>query len=151
MVSYGGHTMPSTMLGFPPRSILPVCSATPALLVVGEADGVIAASADRYADAESSAHNPVAMTFDLGISRASGDCYELVLKGGTHTSVQFPEDATTARGFLDPPGTAEPAVRSIFSALSIAFLDLVVRTDQDAAGRLSNLLLADQILSARCK
>ena len=39
--SYGAHTQGSTMLGFPPHSVLPIASEKPILMLGGNNDGVI--------------------------------------------------------------------------------------------------------------
>jgi dienelactone hydrolase len=107
-VSYAGHTLASTMLGFPASTVLPVGD-VPALIIDGEHDNVIARSADRYRSSAGvdtgtlgdAAHDPVARTFHEGISRSEGDSFWVRVKGATHLSVQHPIDPTSARGFLE--------------------------------------------------
>lgn len=120
--SYGSHTMPVAALGHPEGTVLPV-GPVPAMIIAGEADGVMAASADRYGGTPGDpAHSPVARTFDNGI-RPGVAAHEVTMRGANHLLVVDPEDPTSARGFLDPEPTADPvAGRQLVSSGVVAFL-----------------------------
>lgn len=150
-MSFTGHTMPSRLLGHPDGTVLPVPGALPILMVGAELDGVVAASADRYGrpvgttdvddPAHDPAHDPILSTFTGAIRSGRGDCHLAVLVGATHTSFLWPPDTTTARGYLDPEPTRDPAaIRSTIATLVTDFLDAAVRGDGDASERLGTTL-----------
>lgn len=149
VVTYASHTMASTMFDWPPATVLPVPAALPTLLMAGDEDGVMEASVARYRDRGGRPgdgdHDPVARTFREALpDRPAGtgaDAYLAVLRGGTHTSVCWPDDTTSARGFLDPPPGRDPAaVRAGIAAISSAFLEAHVLGRAGAAARLDALL-----------
>jgi len=107
--SYAGHTMPAAVLGHPDGTVLPVPADTPALVLGGSHDGVVAASAVRYGRGDAPLgiddHDPITETFRQGTS-AAGSALGII-RGAGHLSFCDPVDPTTARGFLetdDDPG-----------------------------------------------
>lgn len=120
--SYGSHTMPVAALGHGDAAVLPV-GPVPAMIVAGDEDGVILASADRYgATPGDTAHSPVSRSFDHGIRDAVAG-YEVILAGCNHLLICDPLDPTSARGFLDEQPSTDPAVgRRVFLDLVVAFL-----------------------------
>lgn len=139
--TYASHLMASTMLGFEPATVLALPAETPALLLAGELDGVMAASAYRYARADDEAHDPVTETY-LRSAVAPGSALA-VLAGATHTALLHPIDNTTARGFLDPdPSVAPDLTRAACAELVRAFLDHHLRADATAWERLGGLVRA---------
>lgn len=144
-ISYAGHTMASTMLGWPERMVLPAALDVPVLMLAGELDGVVTASATRYGDsAAGTAHDPVEQTFTRALGDRPGPeptAYLGVLRGATHTSILDPYDGTSGRGFLDPPpGRAPEAIRDAIGDLSSAFLGAHVLGRPGDAARLAGLL-----------
>lgn len=143
VLSYASHTMASTMFGWPPGSVLPVPSALPTLVMGGEFDGVMAASAVRYGT-DGHVEDPVVRTFDEGVPHRDGPeptAHLAILRGATHTSVIHPADHTTARGFLDPePGRPDAAVRHTVAELTSAFLAGHVLDRPHERARLRQLL-----------
>lgn len=107
--SYAGHTMASTMLGFPPGTILPVGADVPLLIAGGTRDGVIAASAVRYQQEGVARHDPITRTFEEGVSGARGDRWLWMLEGANHFTLAHPADDTAGRAFLDLPATLDEA------------------------------------------
>ncbi len=82
--SYAGHTLASAMLGFPPGTLLPVSADLPLLVMGGTRDGVIAASAVRYQQEGQPIHDPIARTFEEGISGDRGDRTLWMIEGANH-------------------------------------------------------------------
>ncbi|MFM7061923.1 MAG: alpha/beta hydrolase family protein [Actinomycetes bacterium] len=151
-ISYAGHTMASTMLGWPERTVLPVAGDTPVpvLMLAGELDGVVSASATRYVEGDGAgpgpgpAHDPVERTFSEALGARPGPAptaHLAVLRGATHTSLLDPYDGTTGRGFLDPaPGRPPGAIRDAIGDLSSAFLGAHVLDRGGDSARLAELL-----------
>jgi len=123
--SYGAHTMASTMLGYPPETILPLPPDCPCLIMGGTNDGVIAASGGRYASETASPTAAVERTFHEGVTRAQGDSYLALLDGANHFTMAYPLDETTGRPFLDQP-TNQPddQLRDRLANLIIQFIDV---------------------------
>ena len=104
--AYGAHTVPSAMLGFEPGTVLDVSPEVPVLVMVGDDDGVIAASRDRYEAGPE--HDPVTATFEVGVTRMKGDAHLVTFAGANHLAPVDPDDPTTARGFLEPAPQTDP-------------------------------------------
>ena len=118
--SYAGHTMPAAVLGHPAGTVLSVCDTTPALVVGGDADGVVAASAVRYGRDGDDTHDPITATFEHGTA-APGSALA-VLRGAGHLVAGAPQDPTSARGFLEPsPGPEVEEQRRLLGELVLAF------------------------------
>lgn len=120
--SYGSHTMPVAALGHGEGAVLSV-GPVPAMIVAGDEDGVILASADRYGSEPGDvSHSPVSRSFDEGI-RAGMVGYEVILSGCNHLLVCDPLDPTSARGFLDEEPSTDPVLgRGAYLDLVTAFL-----------------------------
>ncbi len=122
--SYAGHTMPAALLGHPEGTVLPVAAETPALILGGTDDGVVAASAVRYgtgpAPADRASHDPVTATFERGVTAAGSAL--VVLEGAGHLTFCDPVDPTTARGFLEPDHRGDGAAhRALIGSIVTAF------------------------------
>jgi dienelactone hydrolase len=100
--AYGAHAGLAQMLGWPPASIVPPKGGAPFLYMAGTRDGVISGSAARYG-VES--WDPIRRTIDEALS--PGSSYAL-FEGANHFAMGYPEDPTTARGFLDLEPTTPP-------------------------------------------
>jgi predicted dienelactone hydrolase len=120
--AWAGHTMASTLLGFPPGTILPVGDKS-FLLMRGDRDGVIAASRSRY-ETGAESPDPVALTFDHACQPAAGHkAYDGLIPGANHFSIAHPLDETTGRAFLDLPMTRPAAeIRDRIAGLILAFV-----------------------------
>ena len=120
--SYGSHTMPVAALGHGDAAVLPV-GPVPSMIVAGDEDGVILASADRYGSTPGdTAHSPVSRSFDHGIRDGIAG-HEVILAGCNHLLICDPLDPTSARGFLDEQPSTDPVVgRRAFLDLVVAFL-----------------------------
>lgn len=142
--AYGAHNAASTMMGFPPETVLPLCSALPLLLIGGTQDGVIAASSRRYG-AESKTHHPIERTFSESIIGGRNDSYLVMIDGANHFAIAHPEDTTTGRAFLDQPNT-QPGeqIRQLLVDLIAGFIDTHVR--KMAAQPLSDHTLIQQFV-----
>jgi len=143
--AFASHTMASTMLGYEPSTILALPAELPTLLIAGELDGVMARSADRYRTTDDAGradgHDPVRRTFDEAVRSPVGTAHFAVLRGAVHTSMIWPSDSTTARGFLDPPpGRNEADVRAALGGLIADFIGGHVQSDQVTLQRLANRL-----------
>ena len=140
-VTFASHTMASTMLGFDPGSVLAVGGDVPTMVLAGELDGVMAKSADRYAPTAGAVHDPVRRTFDEAVPGGRGDCRYGVVAGAPHTAAIWPQDDTTARGFLDPePGRPPEDIRDDIGELIVEFLRATLRDDPTAWVRLDAVL-----------
>lgn len=104
--SYGAHSKASTMLGYPEDTVLSLPGKLPTLLIGGDQDGVVAASAFRYGAAEGADPDPVGplrRTLDEGLAAASAPSELRIIKGANHFSACYPADPATGRPFLDWP------------------------------------------------
>lgn len=101
---YGAHSGASTMLGWPERTVLPINSDVPVLLMTGTDDEVISASAGRYGEPGES---PVDRTFHECI----GSGFFATIEGAGHFGIVDPVDHTTARAFLEKQGGADATPR----------------------------------------
>lgn len=124
--TYAAHTMASTMLGYPPGTLLPVAPGVPVLLIGGDQDAVIAASRGRYGEGQ--AADPLQRTFDEAITGGRGDCYWVIMRGAGHFAIAHPVDPTTGRNFLeDAPLQDDPALRANLLAFIVSFINAHVR------------------------
>ncbi len=130
--SYGGHTMASTMLGYPPETILSLPPDCPCLIIGGTNDGVIAASSGRYDSKAGSPTAAVERTFREGVTRQEGDSYLALLDGANHFTIAHPLGETTGRPFLDQP-TSQPddQLRHQLADLIIQFIEAHARHRPD--------------------
>ena len=131
--SYAGHSMPAAILGHPEGTVLAVAPTTPALIMGGTDDGVVAASAVRYgrgdAPLDRSRHDPITETFDRGTT-APGSALA-VLDGAGHLTFCDPVDPTTARGFLEAgPDPASDRHRELIGDLVTAFCAEHLRSER---------------------
>lgn len=122
--TYGAHTMTAATLGHGESAVVAVPAKVPVMLLVGGADGVIAASSDRYRSTDDGAvHDPVGRTFDEAIARAHGDSWLVELAGAGHFAVCWPLDTTSGRTFLEAdPANADPTARALLGDLIAAFV-----------------------------
>lgn len=132
VVSYAGHTVPAALLGHPADTVLAVPASTPALVIGGTDDGVVAASRVRY-ESTAQEHDPITATYERGTS-ATGSALAVV-EGAGHLAVCEPVDPTTARGFLEPPpGPELAAQRDLVGRLIGAFLSDHLDVDPGGGG-----------------
>lgn len=142
--SYAGHTMASTMLGFAPRTILPV-GTKPILLLYGDRDGVIDASSIRYGLAEHG-QNPVQLTLEQGYSGDPADGFAVCIRGANHFSVAHPLDDTVGRSFLDHPDETENT-RDLLFGLIDAFVQNVLKNTPETRRQMRAVLNPSLIFS----
>lgn len=142
--AYGAHSKASTLLGYPADTLLRLADELPALILGGDADGVIAASAFRYGDDGTSTPDPVGplrRTFSEGRASRRGDCYLAIVRGANHFSLCSPADRATGRPFLDWPTTRpDDAIRSDLAGLIVAFARTHVAGVASARTELTELL-----------
>jgi len=133
--SYAAHAGLAQALGWPPASIVAPKGGVPFLFMNGTRDGVIAGSAMRYG-VES--WDPVRRTIDEALP--AGSAY-VVLEGANHFAMGWPEDPTTARGFLDMEATADAdATRAALADYIVTFCLAQARGDESARKRFEELL-----------
>lgn len=127
--AYGAHSGASTLLGFPPATVLQL-PAAPVLIVGGTRDGVIESSSHRYAlDGAGTPTLLLERTFHEG---AQGNAALVILEDANHFLVCHPRDDTTGRGFLEPPAAGdESALRALFVDLAEAFIKSVIGKNGD--------------------
>ncbi len=127
--AYGAHSGASTMLGFPPATVLSLPDA-PLLIVGGTRDGVIESSSHRYAlDGIGTTTLLLERTFHEGAQAGST---LVLLEGANHFLVCHPHDDTTGRGFLEQPAAGdESALRALFVDLVDAFVKSVTGKNGD--------------------
>ena len=153
--SYGAHAMASTVLGWPNGHVMDLSDEVAVLLLTGEHDGVMAASAVRYGEQDDAERaDPVARTFDRAFTGGRGDVHHVVLRGANHFTVAHPLDLTSARAFLDQPasGDEDSARAAIVDAIAL-FLDGHLRGNATAREQLAAWTIAPPaaVLSARSK
>ena len=91
----------------------------------GTNDGVIASSAARYGDGETSATERLEASFDEGIQEGSAS-HLVLLQGANHFTFADPSDGTTGRPFLDGEQSRPGAeYRNLIAALVRSFIDQV--------------------------
>jgi dienelactone hydrolase len=155
VLTYGAHAMASTVLGWPVGHVLDLSDEVAVLLLTGEHDGVMAASAVRYGEESGEGRvDPVERTFDRSFAGGRGDVHHVVLRGANHFTVASPLDPTSARSFLDEPASGdEDAARAAIADAAALFLDAHLRGDAAAAERLRSWDTAppSAVLSARSK
>lgn len=153
VATYGTHGLLSTVLGWEQGHVMPLPAGPAYLLLTGEVDGVMAASAVRYGeDGQADRQDPVARTFDVAVERGTTPAHHVVVRGANHFSVVHPHDTTSARSFLDEPATGDPeVVRGAIAAALGLFLDAHLREDAAAAAQLRGWDTAPPpaVLSAR--
>lgn len=130
VITYGAHGLASMHLGYGPGHLFPLAGEVPVLLLAGERDGVMEASALRYGEETGERADPIERTFE---QLAGHDHHYVVLEGTNHLSLLHPEDATMARGFLDHPTTGDDAARR--AAIVELVTDFLVATTGDATAR----------------
>lgn len=131
-ISYAAHTEPAAILGHEKGAVLPSPVDVPLLIMRGDADGIMTASAIRYGEDPATRPNPVDRTFAEAL-RDDIDAWHAVWHGSNHF-LPGDEDPTCARGFLDSPPPTDAAVAfEEFVALVTDFLGHVVMRD-DASG-----------------
>ena len=153
--TYGAHAMASTVLGWPVGHVMDLSDEVAVLLMTGEHDGVMAASAVRYGEeAGADRVDPVARTYDASFTGGRGDVHHVVLRGANHFTVAHPLDLTSARAFLDEPATGdEDEARAAIAETLGLFLTGVLRGDAAARDELASWATAPPaaVLSARSK
>lgn len=128
-VAYGAHAGASKILGFEDDTILELPSNVPLMLIGGDRDGVIAASAARYGREGAAPLEQLRRTFDEGITSSRDDCYLVELGGANHFSLAHPVDESTGRHFLDGPEDADgKELRQLIARLVSGFIDQVAGT-----------------------
>ena len=146
-ISFGGHNMVSTALGWDPGTVLPVPDDCPILLAAGTDDGVIARSADRYGNDEHPI-DPLTRTFDDAVPDRDGSNVLAWFRGANHFLAVDPHDDTMARGFLEEPASIdEERGRRLLGDLVVAFYDTHLRGRSDAG--LDELLAHDLLRDVR--
>jgi dienelactone hydrolase len=142
VVAYGCHAGVSTALGWPESSVVTSPATVPFLLMGGRRDGVIAGSAARYGDTDSTEQSLLTRTFDESLV-SSADAVLVEWTDATHFTLADPIDSTTARSFLDEePGPAGDATRTLVASTLIDFLRGHVLDDRDALDRVLGLVEA---------
>ncbi|MGX1810547.1 alpha/beta hydrolase family protein [Nocardia sp. NPDC055321] len=132
--AWGAHTMVATMLGWDPGTVLPAQVNCPVLLGVGDDDGVIRGSADRYGEDGADRPDPVRRTFDEALP--AGEHLLAVVPGANHFGIAD-ADPTAARAFLDGPGGIDAVAP--FARLTTLFLHAHLRGDPAAKTALARL------------
>ncbi|WP_082574462.1 MULTISPECIES: alpha/beta hydrolase family protein [unclassified Nocardioides] len=140
VVSYGGHTMASQMIGYPPNTLLPAPVEAPTLIVAGTHDGVVAASAIRYGEQPGAAgHDPIERTWREALPETT-ESWLVHLEGAGHMLASYPEDPSTARGFLETPTDADhDRLREVLGDLVATFLSAHLHGSADAKAELEEL------------
>ena len=135
--AYGAHAGAATMLGWPEHTLLELPGETPTLLIGGDNDGVIAASAHRYG---SEAGHPTAIverSFTEALRSARGDSWLAIVRGANHFSFAWPQDDCAGRPFLDgeerQPGDA---IRQTILELLLDFIAASIHSSHEAGKRL---------------
>ncbi|MGB0100286.1 MAG: hypothetical protein WBP61_08395, partial [Nocardioides sp.] len=140
VVTYGAHTMASQMLGYPAGMLLPAPVGAPTMLIAGTDDGVVAASAIRYGgDPTDPDHDPVLRTWSEALPETT-EAWLVKLAGAGHMLAAHPEDPSTARGFLEEPTDADPALlRDVLADVVTTFLAAHLTGEPAAKDRLESL------------
>jgi dienelactone hydrolase len=142
-ITYAGHSLGSVMLGWPEGSVTPIHADCPILMIGGTADGVIAASAQRYGEDAATREDPVRRSFAAIEGPARDGSRLVMIDGATHFAIAHPIDHTCARSFLDEPEPKDAqGVRQFISALIINFLDATARNDKAAVEAMRALHLS---------
>lgn len=152
--TYGAHAMASTILGWPVGHVLELSDDVPVLLLTGDRDGVMAASAIRYGEQTGERADPVERTWERSYTGGRGDIWHVVLRDANHFTVAYPLDTSSARAFLDEPVEVDEAPARAMLAQTVGlFLDAQVRGDAAARDELLSWTTAPPaaVLSVRSK
>lgn len=135
--SYAAHSGASVALGWPAETILPLPGKVPTLLLGGDRDGVIAASAHRYGREQGDPCHTIQRTFDEGAADSAADVFLFILRGGNHFSLAHGHDGTTGREFLDWDVEGDPAeIRERIASLVGDFVKYSTGRDDSSRDRL---------------
>lgn len=149
-ITYAAHGGVSTLLGWPPATVVASPATVPVLLMGGTHDGVVDASAVRYADggpvegavADAADQALFSRTHEESLA-SSSDAVMVLWRGANHFAVADPVDPTTARAFLDGEPVVDPAAtREALTSLVIDFLRGHVRDEADARERVTAFVAA---------
>lgn len=141
IATYGAHTMASQQLGHPAGTLLASPAEAPVLLVGGTADGVVAASAIRYGgEPGDPQHDPIERTWREAIAPTT-EAWLVRLQDAGHMLPCFPEDPTSARGFLEEPTdpVRDERLRAVLAEVMTTFLAAHLRATPDAKAALDRL------------
>lgn len=138
--SYGAHLVPSTMLGWPENTVLPICSDTPSLIMGGDADGCIANSGGRYGEARVDPCQRLSDSFERALHN-TGKHLLLLLRGANHFTLTDPLDTSTGRHFIDGEGAPDQAaLRQLIGDTCVAFVRASLEQDASALAQLTEQL-----------
>jgi len=140
VVAYGAHTMASQMIGYPPNTLLPAPIEAPTMIIAGTDDGVVAASAIRYGEeAGAAGHDPVERTWREAVP-ATTEAWLVHLQGAGHMLASYPEDPSTARGFLETPTDADhDRLREVLGDIVSTFMSAHLTGSTSAKSQLEQL------------
>ncbi|MCP4139119.1 MAG: dienelactone hydrolase [Chloroflexi bacterium] len=141
--TYGAHSGASTMLGYPPATILPLHD-LPLLIMGGTEDGVIAESSHRYAlEGKATPTLLLERTFD---EATNGDATLIIIEDANHFLISDPDDETTGRGFLEKGATEnDPKLRSLLIDLIEAFISST--SDDNVNDLIDNIVKNNPLIS----
>jgi dienelactone hydrolase len=149
---YGAHSGASMALGWPAETVLPLPASVPVLLLGGDQDGVIAASAHRYGRQEADPLYTVTRTFDEAVPACDQSSYLMILRGANHFTFAQPHDGCSGREFLDWPASEDTgALQALLGDLVLDFLDSAVRGDRAAGERMELRMDAPELVLSRRK
>lgn len=150
--AYAAHSGASMALGWPAETVLELPGRVPVMLLGGDRDGVIAASAHRYGRTEADPLHTIARTFEDGVAPGEDKSYLMILRGANHFTFANPHDGSTGREFLDWESEGEPEVlRGHLGDLLLDFLAALVHGDSAAQERLDGHLHNPGLALARRK
>jgi dienelactone hydrolase len=150
--AYAAHSGASMALGWPAETVLALPDSVPVLLLGGDRDGVIAASAHRYGREEADPLHTITRTFEEGVTPNEDHNYLMILRGANHFTFANPHDGSTGRGFLDwESGGESEELRDHLGTLLLDFLAALVHPNTKAQERLESHLQDPRLALARRK
>ena len=147
---YGAHCLAPVAFGYPPKTVRPLPSKLPILLMGGTRDGVIANSNSSYGLTEADPTATLISTFREGFSSQNNDKYLVLFEGANHYSIADPIDLTQGnidRDFSNERPQAE--YRNLMGETIANFIQAFVAKNTSATSQLDRLLENDNPLIAK--
>ena len=151
--SYAGHTLAEPDLGWDKRSVIPLATDLPMLVMGGTEDGVIATAERPRENREATgATDKIERTFKHGVKGKRGDRHLVLVEGASHFTFVTPKDGTTGLTFLDNKTRGSgKKLRQYLAQAIVTFCDTACRGNPMSGADLKALCDASHPLVAHAE